>query len=110
MLSPPGSDIVSVMKQLLLRVPDEMHRRLAARAERAGQSVNAVANKILEAAVDTDQGDRRTRLRARVSTLGLLRSAPAPAISPDRRQQIIASAAGLGPVVDQLLTDDRERT
>lgn len=87
-----------------------MHRRLAARAERAGQSVNAVANSILEAAVDTDQGDRRTRLRARVSTLGILRSSASPAISSDRRQRIIATAAGLGQVVDQLLADDRDRT
>ncbi|MGH9120959.1 MAG: FitA-like ribbon-helix-helix domain-containing protein, partial [Acidimicrobiales bacterium] len=29
------------MKQLLLRVPDDVHRRLAARAARDGRSLNA---------------------------------------------------------------------
>lgn len=97
------------MKQLLLRVPDDVHRRLAARAARAGQSVNAVANAILDAAVDADEGDRRSRLRARAAMLGVLRSEAAPLVNPGRRRSVIASTKGIGPVLDQLLADERDR-
>lgn len=97
------------MKQLLLRVPDDIHRRLAARAARAGQSVNAVANEILDAAVDADEGDRRTRLHARAAALGVLQSATGPVVSPHRRRRIVASTKGIGPVIDRLLAEERER-
>jgi predicted HicB family RNase H-like nuclease len=39
-----------MLKQLLLRVPEDVHRRLAARAKREGRSVNALATEILDAA------------------------------------------------------------
>lgn len=97
------------MRQLLLRVPDDIHRRLAARAARAGQSVNAVANEILDAAVDADEGDRRTRLHARATALGVLRSTTGPVVSTPKRRRIVASTKGTGPVIDRLLAEERER-
>jgi len=97
------------MKQLLLRVPDDVHRRLAARAAREGRSVNSVATEILDVAGDADEGDRRARLRARAATLGVLRAETAEPVSADRRADIIASTRGTGPVVDRLLADERER-
>jgi plasmid stability protein len=97
------------MKQLLLRVPDDIHRRLAARAARAGRSVNAVANEILDAAVDADEGDRRTRLHARATALGVIRSSTGPVVSTAKRRRIVASTKGTGPVVDRLLAEERER-
>lgn len=97
------------MKQLLLRVPDDVHRRLAARAAREGRSINAVATELLDLAADVDQGDRRSRLRARAAAAGLLRSAPAPVLPPDERQGIIASTRGLGQVADALIADERDR-
>ena len=97
------------MKQLLLRVPDDVHRRLAARAARAGESVNAVANEILDAAVDADEGDRRARLRARAAALGLLQSAAGATIGASRRRRIVGSTRGTGSVLDRILTEERER-
>lgn len=97
------------MKQLLLRVPEEIHRRLAARAARDGRSVNAVATEILDLAVDADEGDRRARLRARAATLGILRSTPAQRVTALRRRRIIASTHGGGPILDRLLAEERER-
>jgi len=97
------------MKQLLLRVPDDIHRRLAARAARAGRSVNAVANEILDAAVDADEGDRRARLHARATALGVLRSATGPVVSTPKRRRIVATTKGTGPVIDRLLAEERER-
>jgi plasmid stability protein len=97
------------MKQLLLRVPDDVHRRLAARAARGGRSVNAVANEILDAAVDADEGDRRARLRARAASIGIARSETAPTATSPRRRKIVESTRGIGPVLDRLLAEDRER-
>lgn len=68
-----------------------------------------MANEILDAAVDADEGDRRTRLRARAAGLGVLRSASGPVVSAPRRRRIIASTKGTGPVVDRLLAGERER-
>ncbi len=90
-------------------MPDEIHRRLAARAARDGRSVNAVATDILDAAVDADEGERRARLRARAATLGVLRSTPSSAVSRARRLRILRSTRGMGPVLDQLLAEERER-
>jgi plasmid stability protein len=97
------------MKQVLLRVPDDVHRRLAARAARSGQSVNAVANEILDAAIDADEGDRRMRLRARAAALGVLRPGTALVVGSSRRRRIVASTKGAGPVLDRLLAEERER-
>lgn len=97
------------MKQLLLRVPDDIHRRLTARAARAGQSVNAVANEILDAAVDADEGDRRSRLRARAAASGMLRSTAGAVVDASKRRRIVGSTRGSGPVLDRLLAEERER-
>jgi plasmid stability protein len=97
------------MKQLLLRVPDDVHRRLAARAARDGRSVNSVATEILDAAADADEGDRQARLRARAAALGVLREVPAEPVSPARRRRVIASTRGTGPILDRLLAAERER-
>jgi plasmid stability protein len=97
------------MKQLLLRVPDDLHRRLAARAARDGRSVNALATEILDAAVDADEGDRRARLRATAAATGLLRFEPAKSVTPARRRRIIASTRGADPILDQLLDEEQDR-
>lgn len=98
------------MKQLLLRVPDALHRRLAARAARDGRSMNAVATEMLDAAVDADESDRRARLKSRAAALGVARVAPAAPVGPARRRCIVASTRGIGLVLDGLLADERERT
>jgi plasmid stability protein len=97
------------VKQLLLRVPDELHRRLTARAALDKRSVNALATEILDAATDMDLGDRRARLRARAASLGVLREQPAAPMSAAQRRRVIASMKGIGPIADRLLADERER-
>ncbi|MCA1708325.1 MAG: Arc family DNA-binding protein, partial [Actinobacteria bacterium] len=109
LISDQSIDIVLTMKQLLLRMPDEVHRRLAARAARDGRSVNSVATEILDAAADADEGDRRARLRARAATLGILRATSTEQVSRNRRRRVIASTKGIEPILDQLLAEDRGR-
>jgi plasmid stability protein len=96
------------VKQVFLRVPDGLHRRLAARAGREGRSVNSLATEILDAAADADQGNRQARLRARAAA-GILRETKATPVDPARRRQVVASTKGLGPVLDRILDDERNR-
>lgn len=97
------------MKQLLLRVPEDLHRRLAARAGREGRSVNALATEVLDAAADVDQGDRRARMRAKAASAGLLHPVGAEPMPATARQRIVGSTRGLGAIADQLIADERDR-
>lgn len=97
------------MKQLLLRVPEDLHRRLTARAARELRSVNAIATEILDAAADADSGDERSRVRAAAAAAGMLRTFHAPPVSMERRREIIESARGFGPQIDRILAEERER-
>jgi plasmid stability protein len=97
------------MKQLLLRVLDEIHCRLIARAARDGRSVNALAPEILEVAFDADEGDRRARLRAKAAILGISGAAPAQSVSAARRRRMIASTTRTGAILDRLLAEERGR-
>src|SRR5262252_4662628 len=101
------ADIISAMKQLLLRVPDDVHRRLTMRAAREGRSVNALATELLDLGAEADLGDRRARLRARAAAAGFLRSIPAPLVAPGERVEVLATTRGLGPVVDVLMAGER---
>jgi plasmid stability protein len=97
------------VKQILLRVPDDVHRRLAARAAREGRSVNAVATELLDLTADADQGDRRSRLRATAAAAGVLRGARSADLPSVRRRHIIESTRGLGPIADALIAAERGR-
>jgi plasmid stability protein len=109
MISLTVLDIMADVKQLLLRVPADLHRRLAARAAREGRSVNAVATELLDLTAEADQGDRRSRLRAAAAAAGFLRGVRSRDLPPGRRGQIVDSTRGLGPIADALIADERDR-
>lgn len=96
------------MKQMLLRVPDELHTRLTSAARERGTSVNALANDILDATVERPAVDERTRLREKARRLGILVERPrSPRMSPEAREAALASTKGIGPVLDKILEDGR---
>lgn len=97
------------MKQLLLRVPEDLHGRLVARAKREGRSLNAMATEILDAAADADRADRRSQVRTAAAAAGTLHRGDARAVRAARRERIIATTRGLGPQIDQGLDDERDR-
>ena len=98
------------MRQLLLRVPDDVHQRLAERAADSGRSINSLATTILDSAIGGDETDRRARLRARAAGLNLLApSEPSSSQSPAARESALASTRGIGQVLDSILGDDRDR-
>jgi plasmid stability protein len=98
------------VKQLLLRVPEDVHRRLAARAAASGRSVNSLATEILDTAIAGEAMDRRARLRARAAALNMLVvTEPVEQQSAAQREAALESTRGLGPVVDAIIDEDRER-
>lgn len=97
------------VKQILLRVPDELHRRLMERARRDGRSVNALAGELLDpdADADADAGERQARLRARIATSGLSAAVVDADVEVDR-DAVIARTREWGPMVDDLLAAERD--
>lgn len=95
------------VKQLLVRVPDDLHARLLARAKRAGRSATAIVTELLEAGIGDESGDARADLRARARRAGVLATVPAPPVDPAGRQAAVAAMRGIGPVIDDILADGR---
>ncbi len=95
------------MRQVLLRVPDDLHARLTARARRCGSSVNAVATELLDLGVADDPGDARAALRAKARRAGVLASRPAPIMDEQVRRRIVDATRGIGPVIDDIFADGR---
>ncbi|WP_405055884.1 type II toxin-antitoxin system HicB family antitoxin [Kribbella sp. NBC_01505] len=97
------------MRQLLLRVPDDLHARLTARAQEQGRSVNTLATELLDHLIEEDSASVRRRLRAKAHQMGVLAEPHAPrrTLSPAERRAALDSARGLGQVVDEILEDGR---
>ncbi|NEE04035.1 toxin-antitoxin system HicB family antitoxin [Phytoactinopolyspora halotolerans] len=100
------------MRQLLLRIPDDLHARLTAKAKREGISVNALANKALHSAAPAEGPadgvtTRRYRLKERAREMGILVESPAPPVTPERFSAALKETEGIGPVVTELWTKGR---
>jgi plasmid stability protein len=96
------------VKQLILRVSDDLHRRITARAAREGKSVNAWASLLLDATVDADVAeDRQTRADAKAAALGFLVDIDAPPIDEKTYRQGLAELREIAPEIVRILDDDR---
>jgi plasmid stability protein len=98
------------VKQLILRVSDDLHRRIAARAAREGVSMNAWASRLLEATVDADVAeDRQTRANAKAAALGLLRPYDIPRADEETLREGEKILRELAPEIVRIINEDRER-
>ncbi|WP_166356282.1 toxin-antitoxin system HicB family antitoxin [Phytoactinopolyspora limicola] len=93
------------MRQLLVRIPDDLHARLTAKAKREGISVNALANQVLDAAAPAETTSngivtRRYRLREKARKMGVLVETPAPPVPPDRFAAALKASEGIAPVTE----------
>jgi plasmid stability protein len=96
------------VKQLILRVSDDLHRRIAARAAREGRSVNAWASSLLDAAVDADiAGDRQARANAKAAMLGMLVTIDVPEVDEATRRRGRKALEELAPEMVRILEEDR---
>jgi antitoxin FitA len=96
---------VAVVKQLIARIDDQLHRKLKERAEIEGRSLNAVVVDALQATVVTNE---RAMVRSRLRDAGLLlEPAPAP-VAPLDEDAIIESTHGVGRAVSDALQADRD--
>ena len=99
------------MKQLILRVSPELHRRIAARAAREGKSVNAWVSELLERVVDADVAeDRQARANAKAAELGMLVIYDdIPEYDEETLRRGEAAWRELGPEIVRILEEDRNR-
>jgi plasmid stability protein len=95
------------VKQLLLRVPDELHQRLADRARHEGRSVNAIATEMLDTSVAAESGSPRDVLRARAAARGLLRNVAAPASAPPSIEVVVKAFRNVRLTAEELIDEQR---
>lgn len=97
------------MKQLLLRIPEDLHARLTAQAHANGESVNALATATLEATFSAERLTERERVRLRARAAGMLaETAPGSQLLDGEYDAAVQSLRGLGPVLDEILDEERE--
>jgi plasmid stability protein len=99
------------MAQLTLRVDDDLADDLRGMAARRGQSVNALATKILRAFTDPQAaGSDMDEIRERLARAGLLADPPSePAPRPD--PEAVAAAgrrAAQGKLLSDIVLEDRD--
>jgi hypothetical protein len=98
------------MRQLTLRVPEELAEQLKAAASDHEDSVNGYAVKVLSAAVDPDlAGEEITGLKERLARAGLLLTPERAAIKRPSTQALARAraAAGHGKPLSELVAEDR---
>jgi plasmid stability protein len=96
------------VKQLILRLSDDLHRRVKARAEREGKSVNGWMSMLLAATVDADVAeDRQAEVRARAAAMGMLVEIDAPPIDEETRRRGLAELRKLAPEIVRIIEEDR---
>jgi plasmid stability protein len=97
------------VKQLILRVSDDLHRRIAARAAREGKSVNAWVGQLLDATVDADvPEDRQARADAKAAALGMLVVYDdIPEYDEETRRRGREALRELAPEALRILNEDR---
>jgi plasmid stability protein len=99
------------VKQLILRVSDDLHRRIKARAAREGKSVNAWVTNLLDATADADAAeDRQARADAKAAALGMLVVYDdIPEYDEETLRQGEEELRQLGPEIVRILEEDRNR-
>jgi uncharacterized protein (DUF1778 family) len=99
-----------IVRQLTLRVPEELAERLKGAARDREESVNGYAVKVLSAAVDPDlAGNEVTGLKDRLALAGLLLTPERlPRSRPSARSLNRArAAAGRGKPLSDFVTEGR---
>lgn len=95
------------MRQLITRIDDELHARLKRRAAADGRSLNSLAAEALEA-VASGPAHPDVQLRRRAGQRGVsLVLAPGRGGQAAERAAMIEELRGVGPLVDELIDEDR---
>jgi uncharacterized protein (DUF1778 family) len=98
------------MRQMTLRVPEDLAERLKSAARDREESVNGYAVKVLSAAVDPDlAGDEVTGLRERLARAGLLLTPKRLSTKPPSARALsrARAAAGRGKPLSDFVAEGR---
>lgn len=96
------------MKQILVRVDDDLHARLRAEAAQSGRSMNAVLNDAIRRILVAPAQSERQRVRTRARALKVL-TLPTPAAPVDQTQWLATQETlrDRGTMLDSLLDEQR---
>lgn len=98
------------VRQVTLRLPDELVERLKEAARAQERSVNGYATAVLAAAVDPElAGDEAARVRERLARAGLLAPTSATARRPPSKAAVARARkrAGKGRALADLVSEGR---
>ena len=95
------------MRQLLLRVPDELHDRLTARARADGRSINVIANEVLDLAVTDRPASARDLIRARAAAAGILATTGRGPIEAPPIEDVWKTLRGISADAQKLIDEQR---
>ena len=98
------------MRQVTLRLDDDLAHGMKREADAGGESVNAFASRVLRAAVDPEfGGSGLERMRARFAAAGILApSASRPTQRPDPAElEDARRAAARGSLLSDLIVQER---
>jgi HicB family len=94
------------MKQLLLRVPDELHERLSNRARAEGRSINALATETLER-IPGGALTAKEIIRVRAKAEGILVTTGRGRLDAPSIAQVRETFRGVTSSADELLDEQR---
>ena len=94
------------MKQLLLRVPDELHERLANRAKAEGRSINALATETLDK-IPAVNLTAKQKIRLRASAEGILVTTGRGRFDAPSIEKVRKTFRGVTTTADELLDEQR---
>ena len=92
------------MRQLNVRIDNDLHRRLKRQAAVEGRSLSAMVSDILRRTLVA--GDQRELVRARLRALGWLAFVPRPRQAPSR-EDALRLTRGMGSSVSRALEAER---
>lgn len=96
---------MSVVRQLITRIDDDLHRRLKERARDQRRSVNALVTEILEQSVPDESP--RERFRRRLKARGMLVELDVPENAPSLEEVRELLRGDAGKAVLEALEEDR---
>lgn len=99
-----GDAIIHLVKQLISRIDDDLHRRLKERAAQEGRSLNDLVAEVLADAVD----DGRESFRRRLERSGL-RVLPPVTQRPPSVDDVLDANRGSGTAVSEALRAERDK-
>lgn len=102
------------VRQLIARIDDRLHAGLKRKAASEGRSMNAIVSEAIAGAVAEPVEGDRAELRRRAERLGIKLAGGYKPVSREQRERrnrerevVVEQTRGIGPILDELIEEDR---